>query len=146
MAARGRAREQLVISVDTNILVRLLVGDDPAQGKQAFDLFSREPRIFIAKTVVLETAWVLQSVYGFPPAEVTTALRRVAGLSNAMVENPEQLARALDLVSHGLDIADALHLAASPEAECFYTFDGTLIRRAAVQGLAVASPGSRQGP
>ena len=142
MAARGRARKYQVISVDTNILVRLLVGDEPTQGKQATDLFSREPEIFIAKTVVLETAWVLRSVYGFPRAEIAAALRRVAGLSNAVVEDPEQLARALDLVGRGLDFADALHLVASPEAERFYTFDGALIRRATARGLAVAEPES----
>lgn len=105
-----------MISVDTNVLVRLLVGDEPAQGKQANQLFSREPEIFIAKTVVLETAWVLQNVYGFRRAEVATALRRVAGLSNVVVECPEQVAEALNMVGRGLDFADALHLAASPRA------------------------------
>jgi predicted nucleic-acid-binding protein len=129
-----------VIAVDTNIIVRLLVGDDPAQGKQAYDLFSREPEIFIAKTVILETAWVLQSIYGFPRVDVAVAVRRVAGLPNAVVENAKQLARALDLVGLGLDFADALHLAAGPEAEPFYTFDGALIRRATAQGLVVAAP------
>lgn len=143
MAAQGRARNHQVIAVDTNILVRLLVGDDPAQGKQAYDLFSRKPEIFIAKTVILEAAWVLQSVYGFPRAEIAAALRRVAGLPNTVVENAKQLARALDLVGHGLDFADTLHLVSSPEAEPFYTFDGALIRRATAQELVVAAPGSK---
>lgn len=55
-----------MIAVDTSMLVRLLVADDAAQGKRAAELFARAEEAFIAKIVVLETAWVLQSAYGFP--------------------------------------------------------------------------------
>jgi predicted nucleic-acid-binding protein len=108
------------------------------QGKQARDLFAREPEIFIAKSVVLETAWVLNSVYRFPREEIAAALRRVSGLSNVVVEDPEELSQALDFVDRGLDFADALHLAANPEAGRFYTFDKELIRRASTQRFASA--------
>jgi predicted nucleic acid-binding protein len=83
---------------------------------------------------------VLQSGYGFRSAEIAGAFRRVAGLSNVFVENPEQLAEALDLVGRGLDFADALHLVAGPHAERFCTFDRALIRTATAEGLAVAEP------
>ena len=118
----------------------ILVGDDPEQAGRATALFAREPEIFLAKTVLLETAWVLRSVYGFAAPAVAEALGRLAGLPNAVVEDAEQLAWALDRAQRGLDIADALHLAAGPDATRFYTFDARLIRRCAQQGLPVGEP------
>jgi predicted nucleic-acid-binding protein len=129
-----------VIAVDTNVVVRLLVGDEPGQARRATDLFAREPEIFIAKTVVLETAWVLQSVYGFSRSVVAEAVQRLAGLPNVVVEDAKQLARALDLIERGIDVADALHLAASPAGAAFHTFDRRLIRRGVEQGLPVIEP------
>jgi hypothetical protein len=46
----------------------------------------------------------------------------------------------LDHVGRGIDVADALHLAASPDGARFCTFDTRLIRRAAEQGLPVFEP------
>ena len=45
-----------MIAVDTNVLVRLIVADDALQGKRAAGLFARTAQVFVAKTVVLETA------------------------------------------------------------------------------------------
>jgi predicted nucleic-acid-binding protein len=129
-----------VIAVDSNVVVRLLVGDDPEQAKRATALFAREPEIFIAKTVVVETAWVLHGVYGFSRSEVAEAVQRLAGLPNVVVEDAEQLARALDHLGRGIDFADALHLAASPDGARFHTFDARLIRRGAELGLPVSEP------
>jgi predicted nucleic-acid-binding protein len=48
-----------MLAVDTNVLVRLLTGDEPKQAAAARALFAAEP-IWIAKTVFLETGWVLR--------------------------------------------------------------------------------------
>jgi predicted nucleic-acid-binding protein len=129
-----------VIAVDTNVLVRLIVADDAGQGKRAAELFARTAQVFVAKTVVLETAWVLQSAYGFPRHDVAGALRRLAGLPNVVLEDAEQVAFALDLVSRDVDFADALHVAACREAGAFYTFDRRLIRQGDVVGITVTEP------
>ena len=129
-----------MIAVDTNVLVRLFVADDAAQGKCAAELFARAEQVFIAKTVVLETAWVLQSAYGFPRHDVAGALRRLAGLPNVVLEDTEQVAFALDLASRGVDFADALHVAACREAGTFYTFDRRLIRQGAAVGITITEP------
>lgn len=135
-----------MIAVDTNVVVRLIVADDAVQGQRAARLFARAPAIFIAKTVLLETAWVLQSAYGFPHDQVAEVLRRLAGLANVLVEDAEQVAAALDLAQRGADLADALHLAACPEAERFYTFDRRLIRHAQAAGLSVIEPEASDEP
>ena len=129
-----------MIAVDTNVLVRLFVADDAAQGKRAAELFARAGRVFVAKTVVLETAWVLQSTYGFPRHEVAGALRRFAGLPNVVLEDAEQVAFALDLASRDIDFADALHVAACRESGTFYTFDRRLIRQEAAVGITITEP------
>ena len=45
-------------AVDTNVVVRLLVGDDDAQSKRAASLFRTES-ILISTSVALETEWAL---------------------------------------------------------------------------------------
>lgn len=135
-----------MIAVDTNVVVRLIVADDAVQGQRAARLFAQASEIFVAKTVLLETAWVLQSAYGFPRDQVAEALRRLAGLPNVLVEDAEQMAAALDLGRTGMDVADALHLAACPEAAPFYTFDRRLIRQAQAAGLSVIEPEASDEP
>ena len=129
-----------MIAVDTNVLVRLIVADDALQGERAEGLFTRSAEVFVAKTVVLETAWVLQSAYGFPRHDVARALRRLAGLPNVVIEDAEQVAFALDLASNDVDVADALHLAACREAGTFHTFDRRLIRQGDAVGITATEP------
>jgi predicted nucleic acid-binding protein len=45
-------------------------------------------------------------------------------------DSPSAVAQALDAYDAGLDFADALHLAATPHAEAFFTFDRRLARAA----------------
>ncbi len=114
-----------MLAIDTNILVRFLVGDDVDQAAKARALF-RESRIFIPTTVLLETDWVLRSLYGLKAPEIRSAITAVAGLENVVLESPAAVAQALAGVSAGLDFADALHLAAASACDAFVTFDRRL--------------------
>lgn len=119
-----------MIAVDTNVVVRFLVsGDDPRQSARAAAIFQAE-KIFLARTVMLETAWALRRAFGFDRGQIATALRLLAGLANVEVESPAALSRALGWLEAGLDPADALHLAATPTEASFVTFDRDLARRA----------------
>src|SRR4051794_35676510 len=73
-------------AVDTKVVVRLLTADDPAQAANAKSLFAAES-IWISKTVLLETAWVLTSLYGFRTAEVSAAFIKLLGLPNVQTES-----------------------------------------------------------
>lgn len=66
-------------AVDTNVLVRLLTGDDASQTKRAVALFTKET-IFIPKTVLLETEWVLRRLYRLDHKVVVSAFRKLSGL------------------------------------------------------------------
>jgi predicted nucleic-acid-binding protein len=129
-----------MLAVDTNVIVRLVTKDEPNQVKRAVALFERE-QIFIVKTVLLEVEWVLRYCYEIPADGIASALRKVVGLGNVTVEDPDDVAIALDWFEQGMDFADALHLASSGRAGRFATFDRKMAKLAAelrtVQVLAV---------
>lgn len=56
------------VPVDTNILVRLATGDSPAEHAAAEALVVAGP-VLILPTVLLETEWVLRSMYGYSPTQ-----------------------------------------------------------------------------
>ena len=68
-------------AVDTNLVVRLLTQDDRKQAAIASAVFATE-EVWIAKSVLLETAWVLETVYGFDVTAIRGALVLLLGLPN----------------------------------------------------------------
>jgi predicted nucleic-acid-binding protein len=122
-------------AVDTNIVVRYLTGDDPAQSPRARALIDGED-VWLGLTVVLETEWVLRSVFKLSPVEIASALRTLAGQPTVLVENAGVLAHALALHDGGLEFADALHVSAASAFDGFMTFDAALARQAAKLGVA----------
>lgn len=118
-----------MIAVDTNVLVRLLAEDDPAQAERAARLFA-ENEIFIPKTVMLETEWVLSHAYEIDKKRILEAFQRLMGLANAKIEDPQVVDAAVSWYADGIDFADALHLGSSEKAEGFATFDRSLLRKA----------------
>lgn len=118
-----------MLAVDTNVVVRIVANDDPEQSPRAVALFERE-RIFLTKTVLLETEWVLRFSYDLSRETVVCALRKVIGLQQVEVETIGVVAKALDWHEQGMDFADALHLAISTKATEFATFDEKLIKLA----------------
>ncbi len=128
-----------MVAADTNVIVRFLTRDDAAQAARAASLLSSN-LVWISKTVLLETAWVLLSLYGFTAIEVNEALKGFAGLRNVRMEDPLQVARAFAWTALGIDFADALHLASSAVTNRFLTFDRRFARRAnRLPGVRVAA-------
>lgn len=118
-----------MIAVDTDVVVRLLTDDDPAQTRKAIALFA-DNDVYVSKTVLLETEWVLRFSYELDREQIDLSLRALLGMPGVVAEEPQQIALAIDWFGEGLDFADALHLAGSSNAERFVTFDRKLIRRA----------------
>jgi predicted nucleic acid-binding protein len=116
-----------MLAVDTNVVVRLLVNDDVRQGELARRLFESD-EIWIGVTVLLEAAWVLESVYEFSTDETMRALRGLLGLPNVRVEDSVAVAAALDATGKGPGLVDALHLLRAPEDAEFATFDRGLAK------------------
>lgn len=118
-----------MVAIDTNILVRVLAKDDRKQAETAANIL-RSNDVFISKTVILETEWVLRYLYKFEPGEILVALKKLLGLSNIFTEDFHILAEAISLAERGLDFADSLHLASSMSADQFMTFDKSLAGKA----------------
>ena len=117
-----------MIAVDTNILVRLLTKDDLSQAKRAAKVMESDD-IFIPKTVILETEWVLRHAYGIDNGAIMKGFQKMMGLPNVRVEDQQAVFQAISWHESGLDFADALHLASSMKADKFVTFDSTFIRK-----------------
>ena len=117
-----------MISVDTNILVRLLTRDDQAQYLLSYNLFKHQS-IFISDTVILETEWVLRYAYEYSASDICHAFRRVFGLKNVFLNNAQLVAKVIDWHEQGLDFSDAFHLANSQHLKVLKTFDQQFIKR-----------------
>lgn len=119
--------------IDTNILVRYLVRDDPAQFRAASrfienDCSEQEPG-FVNHVVLAELVWVLERGYKYARPEIVTALGALLLTSQLSIEHPDDARAALDEYQNGADFADSLIAAANVRVGCEYT--ATLDRRAA---------------
>ena len=130
-----------MVTVDTNVVVRLLTRDDEDQFQAAKAVFRRH-RVFIPDTVLLETEWVLRYAYGFPQKVIGETLIKLLGLSNVQVRNAAMVAQALAWHGRGLDFADALHLSGGQDSQAFLTFDRDMIKKAAGLGHCAVGPPS----
>ncbi len=126
-------------AIDTNVVVRYLTGAEMEQAARARTAIDSE-HVFVSTTVLLESDWVLRSVYGFAGEEVATALRAFSGLPGVSVESPTLIAEALDRTEKGMDFADALHLGAASHCETMLTFDRRFIETAKDTSVRVTEP------
>jgi predicted nucleic-acid-binding protein len=108
-------------AIDTNVVIRLLIGDDPVQQVAAKALL-REP-VLVTVTVMIESAWVLRSRYGFDRASVAALLDAFLDYPNVLMQAETRVRWALSRYRTRGDIADLLHIAAAAPANTFTTFD-----------------------
>lgn len=126
-------------AIDTNVVVRYLTDDHPEQAAKARALVDAGT-VFVATTVLLESEWVLRSVYGLSGVDVAAALKAFSGLPGITVESPSLLRKALDRAEAGMDFADALHLGSAGHCETMLTFDRDFIREARGTSPSVEEP------
>ena len=117
------------LSIDTNVLVRLLVLDNPEQNAIVERLFTTN-RFSVLWTVLMEAEWVLRKVFKADARRINDMFRSMLIDELIEVARPDALKRALDLHSAGMDFADAVHLCLTDESMSFVTFDRDLVRRA----------------
>ena len=122
-----------MIALDTNVLVRFLVADDPEQFEAARRSLARlgpaEESGFVADVVLAELVWVLRSTYEHSRGEILQALEALASADHLTFEDDGRLARALRAFGEGRgDFADYLIRERAAVAGCssVLTFDRTL--------------------
>jgi predicted nucleic-acid-binding protein len=82
--------------LDTNVLVRYLVGDDPVQTARARRELERDERFLVDSVVLCELVWVLESGYGFSRTEIAGALERILAIAQFEIEGKDLALAALD--------------------------------------------------
>jgi len=124
-----------VIALDTNVLVRFLVEDDPEQSRQAKALVQRaiagNSPCFVSEVVVCEVVWVLGTSYQVGREEIARVLRQLLRARHLTFSDGERLSRALNAFDSGRgDFADYLIRETARETGCesVATFDRALLR------------------
>jgi len=101
-----------MIALDTNVLIRLAVQDDPAQAAKANDVVSRPHEdveaVLILIGVALEAVWVLASIYKFDRSGIGRFLDYLLETSAFEIQDREAVQRAAYKYRSGGDFADLL--------------------------------------
>jgi predicted nucleic-acid-binding protein len=124
-----------VIAIDTNVLARLLVGDDEMQAIAAQRLIAQHDStdpIFVGREVIIELVWLLTARYKYPVDAVRAALDGLFMSANLAIEDEETIKSAIYLADRtGADIADAIIGAVAVQEGCakVMTFDKDAAKR-----------------
>jgi predicted nucleic-acid-binding protein len=112
-----------MIGLDTNVVVRYLAQDDPVQSPKATQIFERrlteqEPG-FVSLVTMVETVWVLDTVYGLAAREIAQAVERMLQADTLVVQNEQEVFTAMVALKSGRgSFADALVRALGAWAGC----------------------------
>ena len=117
-----------MIAIDTNVLVRLLVDDSNAtvQCEQARNLVNIYCDLWVSKIVLVETVWVLESIYRLNKEQVILVLEKLVQHPHVHLENAEHINSVLTVFSaSNADFADCLILIDAQYRQLMlHTFDG----------------------
>lgn len=116
----------MITGLDTNVLVRYLTQDDPAQYQAALRLLNRKgATFFVPDLVLVEVDWVLSGVYAWTREEIAETFARLLNVHNLIFEDEGRIRGALKTVRLGADLADVLIAALCRERGCrdLATFD-----------------------
>lgn len=126
------------MAVDTNVLVRAVMRDDPAQADIAAQVLTEAQLVAVALPCLCEFVWVLLRVYGLPPSDAAAALRALLAAANVEVNRPAVEA-GLKVLDAGGDFADGViaHEGQWLGGETFLSFDKKAV--ALLSGLGQSS-------
>ena len=100
-----------MIGVDTNVLARVLLGDDPRQSPAAHKAIIRAARtdgVFVPLLAFVELNWVLGAAPGWDPTRVHRALEALLNMEGIEVEGAVLAREALALSTGTVGLADHL--------------------------------------
>ncbi|WP_182466690.1 type II toxin-antitoxin system VapC family toxin [Sphingomonas gilva] len=115
-------------AVDANVVLRVIVPDDPHQTAIAEEIL-RGP-VILPLTALLEIVWVLRSRYRFSRTDTAGILDGILSYDNIEIEAPILVHWAIQRFAAGADIADMIHLVMGRHASAFATFDREVARQA----------------
>lgn len=109
-------------AVDTNVLARLLLADDPAQHAAAIRIMEGE--VWITPTVWLELGWLLGKRLKLPRHVMADMFDALLSTATVSTSDEDGLRWAIERFRSGADWGDAMHvMMARDVASSFVTFD-----------------------
>jgi predicted nucleic-acid-binding protein len=115
-----------VIGLDTNVLVRYLVQDDPGQSRKATQVITKQCTSadpgFINRVVLCELVWVLESAYGYSKDTILGVLEKLLRTSQLKIEDVQTAWTAFRMYQKGrADFADCLLGVTNQNRGCEWT-------------------------
>ena len=125
------------VTVDTNVLVRAVVRDDPKQAEIAARTLTKSEVLVVGMSCLCEFVWVLRRAYGYRPSAIAAAIRELLQAENVETNRPAVEA-GLAMLDAGGDFADG---AIAYEGrwlggETFVSFDAKAVEMLTAQGEA----------
>ena len=129
------------ITADTNVLLRVVVHDDPEQADAARALLQRATVVAIPIPVLCEFAWVLKRTYARGANDVAAAIEAVTEIDVVVTDLPAVEA-GLSSLRAGGDFADGViaHQGEALGGTVFASFDRRAVARLRSNGAAAADP------
>ena len=119
-----------MIGIDTNVLVRFLVGDDINQADKVYSLFKKAEAekgvFFVSLLVVLELIWVLESAYEFDRVDILDSISQLTLMPILKFEKLASIQHfILEAQASTFDLSDLLiaHSASTSGCDVTLTFD-----------------------
>lgn len=122
-------RQKKIHLIDTNIILRYLIGDDPKKAAKAMALMERAEKnqqdIEIPSIVVAETIWTLEKFYNVPREEIADKLLSIFSFKGIKGPEKNSIVKALNFyISRKIDFVDCFLAAKSIEkTTTIYSFD-----------------------
>jgi predicted nucleic-acid-binding protein len=131
------------VVLDTNILLRYTIGDDPAQAAIAGNIFQTAGEIVIPTHVLCEYIWTLRAGYKQPAGAIAAAVRAIVATDRVIVDDDEVEA-GLRMMDAGGDFADGVNAYAgtrmASSTAVFVSFDQQAVRLLNGQGMSAMAP------
>jgi predicted nucleic-acid-binding protein len=129
-----------VIGLDTNVLVRYVLADDPAQYELAATLIStldESDKGFVSLVALVEMSWVLSRGYDISRSRIGEVIKELVEAQELILEQEDLVRRAVAKLDQGADFADAVIAELGADAGCreTVTFDRRASARAGMRLL-----------
>jgi predicted nucleic-acid-binding protein len=126
------------IIADTNLLVRLVVDDDPEQTRLTQTTMAQAERVVVSLHALCEMVWVLRSKYRFKKADIVAMVERIRKSKNVELDRAAVDAGLATMIA-GADFADGVidYEGRCLGGETFVSFDKKAVEALAKQGQKV---------
>lgn len=126
------------ITPDTNVLVRILMNDDPEQTPKATAALRSADQIALAPSTICEVVWVLRSFFNRSPRDIAQAIRWLTEIEGAVVDTTA-IEAGITCLEAGADFADGIIAYEGRQLGCdvFVTFDRKAARALTADKIAV---------